>query len=157
MGAHERQFARGRRRPRPSPAPSAVAVARRAAPPAPSASPTAVSAAASARRRPRTGPRSRTSTRRGRRSCAGRRFFPIKLRRIGYTFVKAKIRVNGKRVKTIRYKSGRLGARIDLRKFPRRTIRITIVATTSTGQKIRGKRVYHPCYRGRLPHTIPEL
>ncbi len=29
--------------------------------------------------------------------------------------------------------------------------------TTSTGKVITGKRVYHPCYRGRLPHTIPKL
>lgn len=93
--------------------------------------------------------------------CAGRRYFPIVLRRIGYTFVKAKIKVNGKRVRTIKYrkgiKKGRLGARIDLRKFPRRTIKIKIVATTNTGKVIKGKRVYHPCYRGRRPHTIPEL
>lgn len=147
MGAHELQFAPPAT---PSPSPSAS--------PAPSASPTASPTPVTTVQPTQTPDDSDLAGEQGggSRRCSGRRFFPIKLRRLGYTFVSAVIHVNGKRVKTVRYKSGRLGARIDLRRFPKRTIRVRIRATTSTGRVIKGKRVYHPCTKKR-PHTVPEL
>ena len=88
--------------------------------------------------------------------CAGRRFFTIRLRKDKGPFRGAKIWVNGKRVKAFRGKSGRVKARIDLRDYPRRTIKVRIVAVTTAGATLRGTRIYHPCHKKR-PHTIPKL
>jgi hypothetical protein len=47
-------------------------------------------------------------------------------------------------------KTNRWRAKVDLLDLPRGEFTIKIVVTTTTGRKITGKRIYHPCHPERL-------
>lgn len=76
--------------------------------------------------------------------CVSRRRFTIRIRRVPHvTFVSAVVTVNGKRVKTV--KRSRITAPVNLTGLPKGRFKVTISARTSTGQTIRGTRVYRTC------------
>lgn len=88
-------------------------------------------------------------------SCVSRRSFKIRLRiPRGDVATSATVKVNGKRVKTV--KGSRLRAAIDLRGLPKTKATISIVVKLAGGKKpLTGTRVYHTCVpkRGRsVPH-----
>ena len=90
------------------------------------------------------GPAASTSRR-----CASRRRFSIHLRRVPRRLgrvVRARVYVNGKRVKVVRGR--RLRARVDLRGLPKGTVRVRIVQRTSRGRTVRSTRTYHTCVPG---------
>jgi uncharacterized repeat protein (TIGR01451 family) len=87
--------------------------------------------------------------------CSGLRRFTIHVAKRRDPVVSAVIRVNGKRVK-VRKRNGRLIATVDLRTLPKGRTVVTISGTTRSGKKVKGKRVYHPCTKGR-PGGIPNL
>jgi hypothetical protein len=80
----------------------------------------------------------------GARTCTSRRRFVIRLRAPrGQRLRSARVFVNGKRVRVVRGK--RLRARIDLRRLPRGTYRVTVVARTKSGRKVKETRRYRTC------------
>jgi hypothetical protein len=84
-------------------------------------------------------------------ACSSRRYETVHLlntqsRRI----ISAVIYVNGKRLAKI---TGKLRIAIDMRRLPKRTVTVKIVARTSDGKTITGKRVYHTCH-SRLPGSL---
>jgi hypothetical protein len=76
------------------------------------------------------------------RSCTSRRRFTIRLPREA---VSARVRVNGKLVRTLRGK--RLRARVDLRGLPRTRVRVTISARLRSGRVVRATRTYRTCVK----------
>jgi hypothetical protein len=76
------------------------------------------------------------------RSCTSRRAFTIRLPR---NAVSARVRVNGKLVRTLRGK--RLPARVDLRGLPRTRVRVTISARLRSGRVVHLTRTYRTCVR----------
>jgi hypothetical protein len=87
--------------------------------------------------------------------CGSRRFFTIRVRLRKDRVVKASITVNGKKAK-VRKSGGRLKTTVDLKFLPKSTITVRIKATTKSGKKLSGKRVYHPCSPKR-EGSVPEL
>jgi hypothetical protein len=87
--------------------------------------------------------------------CGSRRFFTITVRLRKDRVVKATITVNGKKAK-VRKSNGRLKTTVDLKFLPKSTITVRIKATTKSGKKLSGKRVYHPCSPKR-EGSVPEL
>jgi hypothetical protein len=78
------------------------------------------------------------------RSCKSRRAFTIHLPR---NAVSARVRVNGKLVRTLRGR--RLRARVDLRGLPRTRVRVKISARLRSGRVVQVTRTYHPCAKAR--------
>jgi hypothetical protein len=118
------------------------------------------------------------------RQCVSKRHFKIKVRnRPGFTVVSATVFVNGRQVRTFyvkgklvgkvaaaarelagevaakfgELKGRRIGADVDLRGLPKGTFFVKIIAVTSNGQVIQGKRKYHTCVPKRGPHRGPKL
>jgi hypothetical protein len=80
------------------------------------------------------------------RRCASRRVFGIRLRAPkGVRLRSARVYVGAKLVRVL--SGARLRARIDLRGLPRGTVRVRVVATTTSGRKITESRRYHTCAR----------
>jgi hypothetical protein len=88
---------------------------------------------------------------RGRRTCISRRNFRIRLRHPrGDRLKRAKVYVNGKRVKVIRRRGKRLRATVNLRGLPKGRITVKIQAVTRKGRHLREVRRYKTCVpRGR--------
>jgi hypothetical protein len=78
------------------------------------------------------------------RACLSRRSFVVRLPRRAR---RARVYVNGKRVKTLHGR--RLRARVDLRGVRRGTVRVRIVAVTARGRRVVSTRTYHTCARRR--------
>lgn len=81
----------------------------------------------------------------GRRTCRSRRRLTIHARLPrGQRVRRAGVRVAGKRVK--RRIAGRsVVARIDMRGFRRRTVRVTVRIVSTSGRKFTARRVFHTC------------
>jgi hypothetical protein len=90
------------------------------------------------------------------RRCVSRRRFRVRLREPnGLQIARAVVRVNGKRVKTVR--GARITAFIDLRGLPKGRVRVRIVVTTSTGRKLRATRTYRTCATKRRKGRVPRI
>jgi hypothetical protein len=88
--------------------------------------------------------------------CVSRRAFTIRIRRLpGVTWASARVRLDGKRVRTVR-RRGRITARIDLRGRPRGRFTVRITATTTEGQRVSGQRRYRTC-AGKRRSSGPDL
>ena len=74
------------------------------------------------------------------RACRSRRAFRIRLRR---GLVRARVSVNGRRVRTIRGR--RLRAPVDLRGLPRGRFTVVVVGTLRNGRTVRARRTYRTC------------
>jgi hypothetical protein len=83
--------------------------------------------------------------------CVDRRRFIFKIHQPhgGGRVVKVDAFVNGKRVL---HKSGHRITRITLKRLPKRTFRVRIVATTNKGSRTISVRTYRGCKKGK-PHT----
>jgi hypothetical protein len=85
--------------------------------------------------------------------CASRRVFRIHPqrwvpRRQRMRVVRARVIVNGRRVRVRRDRRGRLVARVDLRGLPRGRYTVRIVARLRSGRVVRARRVYRTCRPG---------
>jgi outer membrane protein assembly factor BamB/plastocyanin len=81
------------------------------------------------------------------RRCVSRRRFQIRLQAPrGQRLRRARVSVNGKRVKVFRRK-GRLRAIVDLRGLPRGRFTVRVVGVTTRGRRVRQTRVYRTCTR----------
>ena len=81
------------------------------------------------------------------RRCASRRSFPIRLRAPrGVRLRSATVTVDGRRVRVLRGR--RLTAQVNLRGLPKGTVRVRVVARTTTGRVVRETRTYRTC----VPH-----
>lgn len=90
------------------------------------------------------------------RRCRSRRNFRIRLRNPpGSTIVAAVVRVNGRRVKTVR--GVRVTARVDLRGLPRGRYTVSITILLDDGRTIRGKRKYRTCGKKRRRGRVPDV
>jgi hypothetical protein len=90
------------------------------------------------------------------RVCRSRRNFPIRLRNPpGTTIVAAVVKVNGRRVKTVR--RVRVRARVDLRGLPKGRYTVAISILLDDGRTIKGKRVYHTCGKKRRKGRVPPV
>lgn len=90
------------------------------------------------------------------RTCRSRRNFRIRLRNPpGSTIVAAVVRVNGRRVKTVR--GVRVTARVDLRGLPRGRYTVSITILLDDGRTIRGKRKYRTCGKKRRRGRVPDV
>ncbi|HEX8123786.1 MAG TPA: hypothetical protein VF549_21225 [Solirubrobacteraceae bacterium] len=90
------------------------------------------------------------------RRCVSRRNFKIRLRNPpGTKIVAAIVKVNKKKVKTVR--NVRVTARVDLRGLPRGryTVRITILLDDA--RTIKGKRKYRTCGKKRRRGRVPKV
>lgn len=77
-------------------------------------------------------------------ACVSRRSFTIRVRKLpGVSFVKAVVKVNGKRVKTV--SRARITAPVNLRGLPRGRFKISITATAADGRVVTGTRAYRTC------------
>jgi hypothetical protein len=85
--------------------------------------------------------------------CRSKRRFTIRLReRRGRAVKTATVRVNGRRVATLRRRSDRrMVAVIDLRGLPRGTYRVEITARLRNGRRARWVRSYRTCMRELPP------
>ena len=82
------------------------------------------------------------------RRCVSRRRFRIRVRNLpGTTVADAVIFVNRRRVRTLRGR--RIGAFVDLRGLPKGTFFVRIIAITTDGRTIEGRRRYRTCVPGR--------
>ena len=80
------------------------------------------------------------------RRCLSRRRFSIRLRHPrGDRIKRAKVYVNGKRVKVIRRRHRRPRAIVDLRGLRKRTVTVKIQVVTRKGRRLRELRRYHTC------------
>jgi hypothetical protein len=76
--------------------------------------------------------------------CVSRRHFTIRIRKLrGVTFVSAVVKVDGKRVKTI--KRARITAPVDLTGLPKGRFTVAITAKASDGRTVTGTRTYRTC------------
>jgi hypothetical protein len=90
------------------------------------------------------------------RRCRSRRNFRIRLRNPpGTTIVAAVVKVNGRRVKTVR--GVRVTARVDLRGLPRGRYTVSITILLEDGRTIRGKRKYRTCGKKRRRGRVPDV
>jgi outer membrane protein assembly factor BamB/plastocyanin len=79
------------------------------------------------------------------RRCVSRRRFEIRLQAPrGQRLRRARVTVNGKRVKVSRRK-GRLRAVVDLRGLPKGRFSVRVVGVTTRGKRVRQTRVYRTC------------
>jgi hypothetical protein len=86
-------------------------------------------------------------------ACKSRRSFRIRIREYRNQKLRsALISVNGRRLIAVRGR--RLRAPVKLKGLPRGRIVVRIRAVTTTGKRVSGKRVYHPCTPKR-PTSIP--
>lgn len=86
-------------------------------------------------------------------ACKSRRSFSIRIREYRRQKLRsARISVNGKHLVAVR--GGRLRAPVKLTGLPKGRIVVRITAVTTTGKKVSGKRVYHPCTKKR-PKSVP--
>jgi hypothetical protein len=77
-------------------------------------------------------------------ACVSRRHFTIRIRKLrGVTFVSAVVKVNGKRVKTV--KRARIIAPVNLTGLPKGRFVVSITATTSDQRRVTGTRTYRTC------------
>ena len=84
----------------------------------------------------------------GRRACRSRRRFTIHLREPKRgRLARARVYVNGKRVRVLRGR--RLRARVNLRGLPKGRYTVRVVAVTTTGRRVTEKRRYRTCRPGR--------
>lgn len=82
--------------------------------------------------------------------CASRRSFTVRVRRPGRgRIVSATATLDGRRVAVTRRRDGRHVVRVRLAGRARGTVRLRIVARTSTGARIVDTRTYRPCTRRR--------
>ncbi len=73
-----------------------------------------------------------------------RRSFKIRVRKIkGVTFVRATVRVKGRRVKVV--KGRRLTAPVNLKGLPKGRFTVTITALATDGRTVSGTRRYRTC------------
>ena len=87
-------------------------------------------------------------------ACKSRRSFRIRIREYRDQKLRsARISVNGKHLVAVR--GGRLRAPIKLTGLPKGRVVVRITAVTTSGAKVRGKRVYHPCTKKR-PSSVPH-
>ena len=87
--------------------------------------------------------------------CVSRRSFRIRVRKIpSVTWVSATIKVNGKRVDTVKGK--RLTAAISLKKLPAGRFTVKITAKASDGRTVTGTRRYRTCAK-KLRSRGPKL
>lgn len=78
------------------------------------------------------------------RACVSRRAFRIRLRRpAGTAIASAEVRVNGRRVKSV--KGAALSAPVDLRGLPKGRVRVEVRVKLADGRVIRGTRAYRTC------------
>ncbi len=90
------------------------------------------------------------------RRCVSRRAFRIRLRvPSGVQISSAEVRVNGKRVRTI--KRSRITAPVDLRNLPRGRFSVEIRVKLADGRTIKGTRKYRTCTKKRRGGTGPQL
>ncbi|MCW2986696.1 MAG: hypothetical protein JWR63_4266 [Conexibacter sp.] len=76
--------------------------------------------------------------------CISRRAFTIRIRKLpGVTFTFAVVKVNGKRVKTV--KRARITAPVNLKGLPAGKAKVSITATASDGRTVTGTRTYRTC------------
>jgi hypothetical protein len=88
-------------------------------------------------------------------TCASRRSFSIRLRqRRRDPLVSAVVRVNGKKVKTV--KKNRITAPVKLTGLPKGRFTVKITAKTRSGKTVTGTRRYRTC-APKLKGGIPEL
>lgn len=81
-------------------------------------------------------------------TCVSRRSFRIRVRKIpAVTWVSATIKVNGKRVDTVKGK--RLTAAISLKKLPAGRFTVQITAKARDGRTVTGTRKYRTCAKKR--------
>lgn len=87
-------------------------------------------------------------------ACKSRRSFSIRIREYRDQKLRsARISVNGKHLVAVR--GARLRAPVKLKGLPKGRVVVRIKAVTTTGKKVSGKRVYHPCTPKRK-HTVPS-
>jgi hypothetical protein len=90
------------------------------------------------------------------RGCRSRRNFKIRLRNPpGTTIVAAIVKVNKRRVKTVR--NVRVTARVDLRGLPRGRYTVSISILLDDGRTIKGKRKYRTCGKKRRRGRVPDV
>ncbi|HUC87118.1 MAG TPA: hypothetical protein VMR75_02210 [Candidatus Saccharimonadales bacterium] len=89
--------------------------------------------------------------------CVSQRRFTIHVRQLpGITWVSAVIKINGRRVKTV--KRSRISALISLVGLPKGTFVLSITAKASNSRTVTGTRTYHTCIPGRKHHyPTPKL
>ena len=88
-------------------------------------------------------------------ACVSRRKFTIHIRKLpGVTFISAVVKVRGKPVATV--KRSRITAPVNLTGLPKGTFTVSIIALTSDGRTVTGKRTYHTC-AARRPGSVPKL
>lgn len=81
-------------------------------------------------------------------ACVSRRSFTIRVRKLpGVSFVKAVVKVNGKRVKTV--SRARITAPVNLKGLPSGRFRVSITATAADGRVVTGSRTYRTCAKKR--------
>ena len=77
-------------------------------------------------------------------ACISRRAFAIRIRKLpGVTFVSAVVKVNGKRVQTV--KRSRITAPVNLKGLPKGRVKVSITATATDGRSVTGTRTYRTC------------
>jgi hypothetical protein len=87
--------------------------------------------------------------------CVSHRRFTIHIRKLpGITWVSAIVKINGKRVKTV--KRAQITALISLVGLPKGSFVLSITAKASNGRTVTGTRTYHTCIRGRGHHNGPS-
>lgn len=90
------------------------------------------------------------------RRCVSRRNFKIRLRNPpGTKIVAAIVKVNKRRVKTVR--NVRVTARVDLRGLPRGRYTVSISILLDDGRTIKGKRKYRTCGTKRRRGRVPDV
>lgn len=78
-------------------------------------------------------------------ACTSRRSITIRLPRVrGQRVVSATVTVQGRRV-AVRRRAGRFSAVVDLRRYPKQTVRIAIAQRTASGRTVRSTRTYRTC------------
>lgn len=81
-------------------------------------------------------------------ACISRRKFTIRVRKLpGVTFVRARVKVRNRLVKTV--KRSRITAPVTLTGLPKGRYSVSITATTDDGRTVTGRRTYHTCRPGR--------
>src|SRR4051794_41476708 len=85
--------------------------------------------------------------------CVADRSLTVSLRRVRHvTWKGATVKVDGKRVKTI--KRSQVGKRVTLRALPRGRFVLAITAKADHRRSAKATRAYHPC--APTPSSLPE-
>lgn len=78
-------------------------------------------------------------------ACTSRRSITIRLPRVrGQRVVSASVTVQRRRV-AVRRRAGRFSAVVDLRRYPKQTVRVAIAQRTASGRTVRSTRTYRTC------------